>query len=193
MEWLLFPLVFLLGGIIAVLGANKKEKAEEQARNEWNAEEEKYEAIIRKLPSDLVNKLFDFLKQACKRINRVVPDSYPVELTKMALAAGTVVKNESFGAVTREQHRQISRILDENLDWVVNTYIPAANQALMKLADTDGLGFGLITNSAADAMLYSALDTHQRLKGNEKKIREYEEAIDKQLIPIFEKIRQIVS
>ena len=111
----------------------------------------------------------------------------------MALAAGTVVQKGSFGAITRDQHRQISNILNENLTWVVNTYIPTANQWLMRVADTEGLGFGLITNSAANAMLYSAMDTHQRLKGNEKRIKEYEEEIDKQLIPIFEKIRQIVS
>lgn len=170
-----------------------KKDREEKARNEWDAEQRQYELIIRKLPPDLVNKLFGLLKQAATRIKRVVPDSFPVELTKMALAAGTVAKSGTFGAVTREQYRQINRILDENLGWVVNTYIPTANQWLMQVADTDGLGFGLITNSAADAMLYSALDTHQRLKGNEKKIREYEEAIDKQLIPIFEKINQIVS
>jgi len=170
-----------------------KKDREEKARNEWDAEQRQYELIVRRLPSDLANKLFDLLKQACQRINRVVPDSYPVELTKMALAAGTVVQKGSFGAITRDQHRQISKVLDESLNWVVSAYIPQANQWLMQVADTEGLGFGLITNSAADAMLYNIIDTHQRLKGNEKRIKEYEEEIDKQLIPIFEKIRQIVS
>ena len=170
-----------------------KKSREEKARNEWDAEQKQYELIIRQLPSDLVNKLFDLLKQACNRIKRVVPDTFPEELTKMTLAAGTVVKNGTFGAVTREQHRQIKNILDENITWVVNTYIPAANQWLMQVADTEGLEFGIITSSAADMILYDFMDTHQKLKGNERRIKEYEAEIDKQLIPIFEKIRQIVS
>lgn len=193
MEILLLIPVIIIGTLLAVAKAKVEDSGKEKARSEWDAQQNKYEDIVRKLPSDLVDELLDLLKQAATRIRRVIPDSCPEELMKMALATDAVVKKGFFGAVTREQHRQVSRILDEDLSWVVNTYIPAANQALMKLADTDGLGFGLITSSAADAMLYSTLDTHQRLKGNEKKIREYEDAIDKQLIPIFEKIRQIVS
>lgn len=171
----------------------KKEAATKAANDKWDAQQAKYEDIVCQLPPDLLNKLLSLLKQACNRINVVVPDSVPEELMKMTMATINVVKKGSTAAITREQYKQISYLLDNDLNWIVNEFIPAANKALCQLADSDGLGFGLITNSAADAMLYSALDTHQRLKGNEKKIREYEEMIDKRLVPIFDKILQILS
>ena len=197
MEFLLFPLVFLVGGIIVALGAQRKEnaeqKAKEKARSEWDSEQGKYERIIHSLPSELVSKLFDLLKQSCAQIRLVVPDTYPAELSKIFLATNTVINKGTYGTITREQHQQISNLLNKDFNLFVNEFIPAANTALRQLADSDGLGFGLITNSAADAMLYSALDTNERLKGNEKKIREYEEMIDKQVVSILDKIQKVLE
>lgn len=192
MELLFGLLVILVGTVFAILSAKRKERVKETARNEWESEQGKYEKIICLLPSELVSKLFDLLKQSCAKIRLVVPDTYPEELSKIFLATNTVINNGTYGTITREQHQQISNLLNKDFNFFVNEFIPAANTALRQLADSDGLGFGLITNSAADAMLYSALDTNERLKGNEKKIREYEEMIDKQVVSLIEKIQEIL-
>lgn len=193
MEFFLFFMLALVGGtLLAVAKAKREENAKEKARNEWDSEQGKYEKIICLLPSDLVSKLFDLLKQSCAKIRLVVPDTFPEELSKILLATNTVINNGTYGTITGAQHEQIKGLLDKDFTWLVNEFIPAANKALRELADSDGLGFGLITNSAADAMLHSALDTNERLKGNEKKIREYEEMIDKQVVSLIEKIQEIL-
>lgn len=194
MEFFLFFMLALVGGtLLAVAKAKREENAKEKARNEWDSEQGKYEKIICLLPSDLVSKLFDLLKQSCAKIRLVVPDTFPEELSKILLATNTVINNGTYGTITGAQHEQIKGLLDKDFTWLVNEFIPAANKALRELADSDGLGFGLITNSAADAMLHSALDTNERLKGNEKKIREYEQMIDQKVIAIFDKIQQVLE
>ena len=192
MEILLLIPALLIVMIFIVIKSKREESVKEKARNEWDSEQGKYEKVICSLPSELVSKLFELLKQSCAKIRLVVPDTYPEELTKIVLATNTVISNGTYGAITSEQHQQISDLLNKDFHWFVNEFIPAANAALRQLADSDGLGFGLITNSAADAMLYSALDTNERLKGNEKKIREYEEMIDKQVVSLIEKIQEIL-
>ena len=86
MEILLLIPVIIIGTLLAVAKAKVEDSGKEKARSEWDAQQNKYEDIVRKLPSDLVDELLDLLKQAATRIRRVIPDSCPEELMKMALA-----------------------------------------------------------------------------------------------------------
>ena len=192
MEWIIV-LIMVAVFVISAKKRKMEKQGYEDAKNEWDADQAKYEAVFRKLPEDLLDTLVSLFNEAGNAISCVVSDTYPPEYTKLFLSAAAVKKSGTFGIVTREQHRQISEVLDTKLKWVVNDYIPASNQALLKLANKDGLGFGLITNSAADAMLYSAMDTRERLKGNDKLIKDYESFIDEQIVLVFDRIRQIVA
>lgn len=185
--------VFCIVAAYIILKDKLTQKSKEKARKEYDEEQKYYEAIIRKLPSELVNKLFDLEKQAGIKIRLAGTDNYPEEFTTIFLATNAVINNNSYGTITVEQHQQIQEILDKDFKWLINDFIPAANTVLKNNANSDGLGFGVITNNAADAILYDALDTNERLKGNEKRIREYEEMIDKRVVSIIERIKTTLS
>ena len=188
-------IVIMIPIVVAINSTAEKGKQHrtEQARDQWESEEDRYAAVIKKLPSDLVKKLFDYMAQAGRNMSRATPGDYPGEYMKITFAAKKVMDTASYGTITKEQHQQITAILDEDLKWIVNDFIPAANQALAELQDSDGLGFGLITNSAADAMLYSAMDTHDKIKGNERRLREHREMIDKHFTALIHKIENTLS
>ena len=166
---------------------------EGRAYKKWKEGKEQYAAIIRKLPKDLVKNLYDQFLRALPKIEMVVPhENFPEKYTDIFMATKEVIDNNVYGTITKEQYEKIDDIINKHLKWVVDEYIPAANKANSNLMNSDGLDFGLITNSAADAMLYSAMNARAKVKGNNRHIREYKELIDKQFVDAIKKIEEIV-
>ena len=175
---------------------NKKEWSPDKdggSYKKWKKGKEQYAAIIRKLPKDLVKNLYDQFSRALPKIGMVLPHKdFPEKYTDIFMATKEVIDNNVYGTITKEQYEKIDDIINKHLKWVVDEYIPAVNKANSNLMNSDGLGFGLITNSAADAMLYSAKDARAKVKGNNRHIREYKELIDKQFVDTIKKIEEIV-
>lgn len=175
---------------IAVAITNERDGyvPEKKSKND----KEEYVAIIRKLPKDIVQKLYSSFQEAAVKIGTVVsPGDYPDKYIEMFMATKTVMDEGVYGNITGEQRERMKEVLND-LNWIIKEYIPAANQANVNLRNSDGLGFDLITNSAADAMLYSAMNARSKVKGNDKRIMEYCRLVDNQFIGIIEKIKEIV-
>lgn len=164
----------------------------DKALAEFNKDQEQYAAIIRKLPKDIVRKLYSSFQEAATLIGTVVPPGdYPDKYMAMFMATKKVMDDGVYGNITENQRQKINEVF-KDLKWIIKEYIPAANQANFNLMNSDGLGFDLITNSAADAMLYSAMNAGSKVKGNEKRAMEYRRLVDKQFVGVIEKIKEIV-
>ena len=184
----------MYGAIKCIDGIQQSSRDKEgRAYKKWKEGKEQYAAIIRKLPKDLVKNLYDQFLRALPKIEMVVPhENFPEKYTDIFMATKEVIDNNVYGTITKEQYEKIDDIINKHLKWVVDEYIPAANKANSNLMNSDGLDFGLITNSAADAMLYSAMNARAKVKGNNRHIREYKELIDKQFVDAIKKIEEIV-
>lgn len=163
---------------------------QKKREREYEESKAKYRAIIGKLPSDLARKLHKLLGTAGLSMG-LPSEELPDELCKVLAAANAIVKSGSYGTITDEQHLKINELL-KDFEWVVKTDIPAWKQAVNALHDSDGLGFDLITNRAASAALYTAMNTHDKIKGNERRIDEFKQSVDQKVISLVEGIRQVV-
>ena len=196
-------IVAILVGLFVYSKKHPKEKSSSQTtdgislrdmllspKKKWERDKEKYRAIIGKLPSDLVHKLHDMLYKA--GLSMGLPSSnLPDELCKAGLAAQAIIENDSYGTITEEQRSKINELF-KGFEWVVNEYIPTGKKALAQLSGSDDLGFGLITNSASNAALYTAMNTHDKIKGNEQRIEEFKQMVDRKVISLIEDISKVV-
>ena len=74
---------------------------------------------------------------------------------------------------------------------MLKTYIPAARTAISD--GSQGLDFGIITNSAADMALYKAMDTHEKMKKNNKAVYQFSEKIGQEITSLISAISETVS
>lgn len=153
--------------------------------------ESAYRDILSKLPSDLIRKIHKLLGTAWQNMGLPTED-LPNELWYAIGAANAVIKSESYGTINEAQRLKIEQLI-EDFAWEAKTGIPAFKQAVNSLYGSDGLGFDLITNSAASAGLYAAMNAHDKIKGHEQRICEFKQHVEQKVVSLLNGIQQVLS
>ena len=150
-----------------------------------------YRDILSHLPSDLMRKIHKLLGTAGLKMG-LPAEKLPDELCYALAMANAVIESDSYGTINEAQRLKIEELI-KGFEWQVETGIPAYKQAVNSLYGSDGLGFGLITNSAASAGLYAAMNAHDKIKGHEQRIREFKQYVDREVVDLLNGIQQALS
>ncbi len=149
-----------------------------------------YEPLFKKLPERLVRKYCSLTTQTAQQSGIPVED-LPEILFSTGQASLNVIEQGEFGEITQEQYSKIEKQLNDYDSFMLKTYIPAARTAISD--GSQGLDFGIITNSAADMALYKAMDTHEKMKKNNKAVYQFSEKIGQEITSLISAISETVS
>ena len=150
-----------------------------------------YRDILSHLPSDLMHKSHKLLGTAGLKMGLPAGD-LPDELCYAIAAANAVSKSDSYGTINEAQRLKIEQLI-KDFEWQVETGIPTRKPAVNMLYGSGGLGFDLITNSAASAGLYAAMNAHDKIKGHEQRIREFKQYVEREVLSLLNGIQQALS
>ncbi len=184
------PLLIVCGALM-VYAMIKISFGKPKATVKWEADVEKYKSIIEQLPEQLVVKLFYAIYNTGMSMGLPSRD-LPDELTKVVGAATSVRNAKSFGSISNGQDTNINSLINQ-FENQMETLIPVGKKALNQSIDGGGLGFGLITNNAADAALYQAMDYHDRVKQYKRMNYTVNQMVDKEVVVLMDSIKRELS
>ena len=150
-----------------------------KAVKKWDEDVESYRSILRKLPKYLVEDFFHAIYNTGMSMGLPSKD-LPDELTKAVSAATKVREAKDFGRLSKEKAANVSDAINQ-FEMEMEELIPIGRKALNQASNSGGLGFGLITNSAADAALYQAMDYHDKVKHYKKMNYTVNQMVDKEV------------
>lgn len=201
METILFTgvaiLVIGLGGLLFdklkgnSANTNSANTKESSVERKWNNDVNSYKNTIRKLPSYELNKLHTAIYNTGMSLG--VPSAeMPDELTKVVIATTAIKKESTHGKLTSSQCESVNQLIEE-FKKQMKFLMPALTKALENSSKEDGLGFGIITNSAVDMALYSALDQNEKNKKQKRMSISVNQNIDKEVIKLMNGIKDVLS
>lgn len=167
-----------------------KPNADKKAVNKWDEDVAEYKRIIERMTSNNVNHFFSTIRNTGLSMGIDYKD-LPDELTKAVSAATQVIQNKTFGRLTSHKENEIDELINA-FSSEMTTLIPAARGALNQSINEGGLGFGLITNSAADAALYQAMNYHDKIKHYKKMNYTVNQMIDKEVAVLMNGIKNVL-
>lgn len=156
--------------------------------SKWETDVENYTSLFKQLPEPTVRRLQKAFYNTGMGLG-VQPADLPDELTKVVGATTKVIENRQFGSLDNEKNKTINSLINKFENSMV-TLVPASKKAMNNAIDNGGLGFGLITNSAANAALYQAMDYRATKKQYAKMNHTVNQLIDRDVLELINGIKK---
>lgn len=176
-------LIFMVWRIMLPPNPNKPTK--------WDRDIDDYKKTLEKLPSDLIERI---LKATARSIMEcgLGQEYMSDEMAKIMSSANAVKASGHFGHLTAEQRSAVSSKISEYESGLEFSTM-SVRIALGKATPSEGLGFGIITNNAADAMLYTAMNTNEQIKNYKKDIKAMQSILDNDVRKLHSALKSVLS
>ena len=165
-------------------------KREAAYMKEYEDDVAKYKNLFSKIPGDLTKQTLRAMGHSVQALSAVEAGG-PDKFTNIFIGAGNAMQEGLSGNITSSQRQQISKLISD-FDEDLNTLLPAVLKAISSSSD-QGLDFGIITSSAADAMLYTAMNTKEKIKNEKKMIRTVFNLFDNKAIAFTNELQRILA
>ena len=161
-----------------------KSAKSEKIKEEQNNNQIRYKNAFKKLSDDQIKRLHNCFYGIMRSTD---VDQAPLELYSAGLAIGEIEKEGGTGIA--ENNSDIESIVNHSIMWM-EAGVKSAG-IVMRNAEEKGLGFGIITNSAADMALYSAMDARERNKNIKAASNDLRLLLKKEVLSLVEKFLAI--
>lgn len=156
----------------------------------WDNGIDSYKKLMRKLPSDQLDRLHNTIYRTGMSLG-VPASEMPNELTKVVSATTAIKKESTHGKLTSSQRKSVNQLITD-FEKQMKFLMPAMTKALENTSKEDGLDFGIITNSAVDMALYSAMDQHEKNQKQKRMSISVNQNIDKEVIKLMNGIKDVL-
>ena len=186
-----FLVIALAGLISSKLKLDTPKSNASKAERKWDNDVAKYKNLIGKLPRVQRDEIHDLVYNTGMKLG--VPSSeMPDELTKVLSATNALKKEGISGKTSQKQYHMVQRSISE-FEKQMDFLLPSLRKALDNAYDKGGLDFGIITNSAADLALHSAMDKNEKQKSYNRMSISVNQNIDNEVVKLITKIEESLS
>jgi len=187
LAWGVFSGIAIIWAILNARATTRKT----ESKTKWDRDMDDYKKTLEKLPSDLIERI---LKATARSIMEcgLGQEYMSDEMAKIMSSADKVKAYGRFGSLTAEQRSAVSSKISEYESGLEFSTM-SVRIALGKATPSEGLGFGIITNNAADAMLYTAMNTGEQIKNYKKDIKAMQSILDNDVRKLHSALKSVLG